>query len=194
MARQVNKLSARTAATLIKPGRHSDGGGLYLVVERSGSRRWAFLFRQHGRRCEMGLGGLNSVPWRWRERSPRTAAGCLRAEATPLRPVRALRSQPQLFGAFADQFLGVPPRGSIWTRLDAATIPLAGHRGGARVASLWLAANLRDDLARMAQLSPLLSAQSAHPLGPYTRCDSREALGATGPIAPSGRNGLAGPR
>jgi hypothetical protein len=62
MARQVNKLSARTVATLTKPGRHSDGGGLYLVVERSGSRRWAFLFRQSGRLREMGLGGLNSVP------------------------------------------------------------------------------------------------------------------------------------
>ena len=39
MARQVNKLSARSVATLTKPGRHSDGGGLYLVVQRGGSRR-----------------------------------------------------------------------------------------------------------------------------------------------------------
>ena len=61
MARQVSKLSARTVATLTKPGRHSDGGGLYLVIERSGSKRWAFLFRQNGRLREMGLGGASSI-------------------------------------------------------------------------------------------------------------------------------------
>ena len=63
MARQVNKLSARTVATLAKRGRHSDGGGLYLVIEPSGSRRWAFLFRQNGRLREMGLGAPARSRW-----------------------------------------------------------------------------------------------------------------------------------
>lgn len=47
--------------TLTKPGRHADGGGLYLVVDASGAKRWVFLFRDGGRLREMGLGGLSAV-------------------------------------------------------------------------------------------------------------------------------------
>ncbi|WP_320109526.1 hypothetical protein [Bosea sp. NBC_00550] len=45
MARSVKKLSARSVTTLTKPGRHSDGDGLYLVIDATGARRWLFLFR-----------------------------------------------------------------------------------------------------------------------------------------------------
>jgi len=66
MANAINKLSDRRIRTLGDPGRHSDGGGLYLIVDRPGgkdaARRWAFLFRQNGKLREMGLGGLNDVP------------------------------------------------------------------------------------------------------------------------------------
>jgi hypothetical protein len=64
MPRQLNKLSARAVATLTKPGRHSDGGGLYLSISSDGDvsrRRWIFLYRWQGKHTEMGLGGLNSV-------------------------------------------------------------------------------------------------------------------------------------
>jgi hypothetical protein len=62
MARQLNRLSARAVATVGKPGRQADGGNLILVVDKSGAKRWVFLFRWEGRLREMGLGGLNSVP------------------------------------------------------------------------------------------------------------------------------------
>lgn len=63
MGRALNRLSARGVATLRTPGRHADGGGLYAAVSKSGqSRRWVFLFRWQGRRSEMGLGSLDSVP------------------------------------------------------------------------------------------------------------------------------------
>ena len=62
MARQLNRLSPRKVATLSEPGRHADGGGLYLVVGPGASRRWVFLFRWDGKLKEMGLGGLLSVP------------------------------------------------------------------------------------------------------------------------------------
>ena len=61
MARQLNRLSPRKVATIAKPGRHADGGGLYLVVGPGASRRWVFLFRWEGKLKEMGLGGLSSV-------------------------------------------------------------------------------------------------------------------------------------
>jgi integrase len=64
MSRQINKLSARAVATLSKPGRHSDGGGLYLSISVGGNsirRRWVFLYRWRGRLREMGLGGVAAI-------------------------------------------------------------------------------------------------------------------------------------
>ena len=64
MARQLNKLTARKVQTETARGRHSDGGGLYLVVDKNGAKRWVFIYRRKsdGKQSEMGLGGLISVP------------------------------------------------------------------------------------------------------------------------------------
>jgi Arm DNA-binding domain len=62
MAKQINRLTARSVAALTTPGRHADGANLYLVVDKSGAKRWAFLFRRQGNLREMGLGGVSSVP------------------------------------------------------------------------------------------------------------------------------------
>lgn len=61
MAKAVDKLSARRAASETKPGRHGDGGGLYLNVTATGAKSWVFIWKQHGRRREMGLGSLSDV-------------------------------------------------------------------------------------------------------------------------------------
>lgn len=61
MALKLNRLNARQVATITKPGRHSDGGGLYLVVEPSGSRRWAFLFRWKADPSQPGTGKLREI-------------------------------------------------------------------------------------------------------------------------------------
>lgn len=64
MARTVNRLSARAVATLDKPGRHADGGGLYLSISKDGEslrRRWVMLYRRHGKLKEMGLGPASTV-------------------------------------------------------------------------------------------------------------------------------------
>jgi integrase len=39
-----------------KPGRHSDGKGLYLLVKPSGSRSWVLRVQHKGRRQDFGLG------------------------------------------------------------------------------------------------------------------------------------------
>lgn len=59
---QINKLSAREVETVSAPGRHSDGGGLYLNVTESGGRSWLFMYKVGGRRREMGLGSARDVP------------------------------------------------------------------------------------------------------------------------------------
>ena len=64
MARTRNKLTARGVAALSKPGKHSDGGGLYLRIDSDGSlvrRRWIFRFVFRDRTREMGLGGYPEV-------------------------------------------------------------------------------------------------------------------------------------
>lgn len=54
--RAVNRLTTRFVQTIKAPGYHADGAGLYLVVDKQGSKRWAFIFQWHRKRKEMGLG------------------------------------------------------------------------------------------------------------------------------------------
>jgi integrase len=58
MARATRRLSARKVETIAKAGYHADGEGLYLVVDPSGARRWAFIYHSRGKRREMGLGRM----------------------------------------------------------------------------------------------------------------------------------------
>lgn len=61
MARKINRLNARAAATIAAHGRHADGGGLYLSISPNGGRRWVFLFRWHGKPTEIGFGSARDV-------------------------------------------------------------------------------------------------------------------------------------
>lgn len=59
--RALHRLTARTVAVLKKPGRHADGGNLYLIVSRQGHKSWGFMYALNGRTREMGLGPLHSL-------------------------------------------------------------------------------------------------------------------------------------
>ena len=52
-AMKVNKVS--------EPGRYADGNGLYLVVDPSGAKRWLLRVVVHGKRKDIGLGGVGLV-------------------------------------------------------------------------------------------------------------------------------------
>jgi integrase len=54
-------LSAIGIRSLSKPGRYADGNGLYLIVDPSGAKRWVLRTVVHGRRRDIGLGGLQLV-------------------------------------------------------------------------------------------------------------------------------------
>jgi hypothetical protein len=45
-----------------KPGRHSDGNGLYLLVKPSGSRSWVLRVQYKGERRDFGLGSVTLEP------------------------------------------------------------------------------------------------------------------------------------
>jgi hypothetical protein len=54
-------LSAIQVRALKRPGRYADGNGLYLQVDPSGAKRWLLRTVMRGKRCDMGLGGLQLV-------------------------------------------------------------------------------------------------------------------------------------
>ena len=61
MAKSVKILSARSVISIIEPGRHADGDGLYLNVKPSGAKSWIFMWKVAGKRTEIGLGSANAV-------------------------------------------------------------------------------------------------------------------------------------
>lgn len=105
---QLNKLSARFAETAKEPGRYSDGGNLYLVVESGGSKRWAFIYRWKvpgtagaGKLREMGLGSYATVTLaRAREKASK-ARELIDRGIDPIAAKKAERDIPT-FGDFAD--------------------------------------------------------------------------------------------
>jgi integrase len=103
MGKQVHKLSARKVSTVAKPGRHSDGGGLYLNVTPSGAKSWLFMYKVAGRRREMGLGPARDVPLARARELATHARQHLLAGRDPL----TMRAKPQgmMFGEAAEALL-----------------------------------------------------------------------------------------
>ena len=57
----VNALTAMQISKMSAPGRYADGGGLHLVIDKSGAKRWVLRTVVRGRRRDMGLGGVRTV-------------------------------------------------------------------------------------------------------------------------------------
>lgn len=55
------RLTVLQVKNLKKPGRHADGGGLYLTVKESGSKSWTFRATVNGRVRSFGLGPARDV-------------------------------------------------------------------------------------------------------------------------------------
>src|SRR5262245_42348204 len=104
MARKARRLNSRLVLALGKPGRYADGGGLYLVVNKGGSKQWVFLFRFGGRPREMGLGGVSAVSL---AEARKLADGCRAKVAKRVNPIEARQSElfVPTFGECADEFL-----------------------------------------------------------------------------------------
>lgn len=108
MARAINTLTARKVASLKDPGRHSDGGGLYLRITPAGSRSWVFMTAAGGRRVEVGLGALTSISLS----SARQIAGQMREAVargheprSVIMPQGASAPAVPTFGVFAEKYI-----------------------------------------------------------------------------------------
>src|SRR5471030_887996 len=104
MARDLKRLSPPGVRAITKPGRHADGGNLYLVVDKSGAKRWVFLFRWQGKLKEMGLGSLTSVGLSKARDKAAKARDQLDDMINPIEAKRAVRAVPT-FGVAADTYI-----------------------------------------------------------------------------------------
>lgn len=108
MARALNLLTARQVATLKEPGRHADGGGLYLRITPAGARSWVFMATRNGKRAEIGLGAASAV-----------SLAAARSLAAKMREMAVIGNDPRqvlapqvvaapvvrTFGDFADEYI-----------------------------------------------------------------------------------------
>ena len=108
MARAIHKLTARTVATLTTPGRHSDGGGLYLSISREGWRRWVFMYTWRGKQREAGLGsaGKGGVSLKAAREKAAEGRALMKAGVDPIAEwSKADPEEVPTFGTAADDFL-----------------------------------------------------------------------------------------
>lgn len=101
------KLSKRRIETA-GVGRHSDGGGLYLLVDTAGNRRWIWRYwqgpRKGGKLSELGLGPLRDVS----AAAARELARLMREAVATGRDPRGVRQAPgaaPTFGSIADHYI-----------------------------------------------------------------------------------------
>jgi integrase len=105
---KINRLSARAVATATRPGRHADGGCLYLKVDKSGAKRWTFMYMRDGKQREAGLGPVNSINL---GKAREIAAGMRESLALGIDPLQARQSERKAnaarvtFGESADVLL-----------------------------------------------------------------------------------------
>lgn len=106
MARTANKLTDTAAkSAALKPGRHSDGGGLYLNVSPAGSKSWLFMWTVAGKRREMGLGAYPAIGL---AKARKLASECRDAIAEgrdPIAEKKAEAAAEPTFGECADQLI-----------------------------------------------------------------------------------------
>lgn len=129
-------LTAVRVRQLNKPGRHADGGGLYLLVDLNGAKRWVLRTVVHGRRRDIGLGSARLVSLA----EAREQAGLFRKTARSGRdPVAEYRSKRKTVPTFAEAARVVHEQharswrnakhGAQWlSTLERFAFPLLGNR------------------------------------------------------------------
>jgi integrase len=93
------RLSATKIARITKPGRYSDGQGLWLQVAPGGSKSWLFRYMRSGVARQMGLGPLHTVGLAQARELARQARQTLLEGRDPIEARRAGREASQLEAA-----------------------------------------------------------------------------------------------
>jgi integrase len=131
----IHKLNPRQVST-VGPGKYEDGGGLRLVVARSGAKSWVFRFTIGGRRREMGIG---SYPDTSLSDARIKASECRQQVRNGIDPIDARKVEPERvpeFTACAARFIRAHRRGwrnpkhsRQWvSTLKTYARPIIGHK------------------------------------------------------------------
>ncbi len=109
MSRALNRMTVRKVASLSEPGRHADGGGLYLRITPAGAKSWIFMSASAGKRAEIGLGSESAVSL---ATARKLASEMREAVATGADPRAIVAPKPAIappevitFGAFAELYI-----------------------------------------------------------------------------------------
>jgi integrase len=84
-------LSSVKIKSLTKPGRYTDGNGLYLIVDPSGAKRWVLRTVVKGKRTDIGLGSLTLVSLAEAREEAAKLRKIARADGDPLAERRAAK-------------------------------------------------------------------------------------------------------
>jgi integrase len=142
----------------LKPGRHGDGGGLYLLVSPTGAKSWIIRVQSNGRRRDIGLGSISDLSLEEAREKARELRKVARAGGDPIAARDKNDTAPP---SFKDAAIAC----------HASLSPgWAGRHGAAFLSTLQLHAfpkigNLRvdsiDEKDILAVLSPLWTAKPA---------------------------------
>jgi hypothetical protein len=129
-------LSTVQVRAISKPGRYADGNGLYLVVEPSGAKRWILRTLVHGKRRDMGLGGLSLVTLAEAREKALTYRKLAREGGDPLAERRKTRAVVLTFAEAAEKVHAEhkanwknPKHAAQWlTTLREYAFPVLGER------------------------------------------------------------------
>ena len=107
-----NKLSESRIPKL-PSGLHSDGDGLYIRVQKTGSRNWLFIYRRGDKRQEMGLGGYGRGTAPVNLTLAREKADAIRQQLAKGENPRPSKVKPTTFAEAAEALIKV--REQEWT-------------------------------------------------------------------------------
>src|SRR5215831_19575083 len=102
----------------VGPGKHSDGGNLWLRVGPTGSKAWIFRYTLAGRTREMGLGPWPRVSLAEAREKAAAQRRLLHEGKPPLSEREAQRREPVSFADAAGRYLAIHERS--WSSRDHA--------------------------------------------------------------------------
>lgn len=103
----LNKLTdVKCRSSKLPPGRHSDGGGLYLLVSKAGTKSWVFMWTPAGgKRREMGLGPFPAVGLSDARRTAEESRAIVAGGGDPIEQSRLAEVAIPTFGEACTKFL-----------------------------------------------------------------------------------------
>lgn len=117
-----HKLAVAGIRAIRKPGRYSDGGGLYLLCTPTGSKRWIQRIRIPGRKhaTERGLGGFPSIGLK----AARAAAAAPVTEPRRAAPPTFAEAAKRVFDLHQANWKNDKHRAGWWSSMENYAFPV----------------------------------------------------------------------